>query len=345
MELLILDKNFEEIATIELFSSLQWNRKYYDYGDFELETDISHVKLFQEGVYLFRKDYELALIEEITYERSDSNEYSLKVSGRFITAILDDRVVVGEKKLTGNHEDIAYQLLNENFIQPTDALRKVNYLSVASKSKLGESTTLELKNAVIGKKLNEFLEEKELAHKIEYDYLNNQLVYSVWKGLNRTEEQTINSWAVFSDDYDNIVNIDYSHDMSDYINFAYVVGKDNLRVEVNQIKEGERRREKVVSSSDSDRNVLADKGKQELDKNKLVEVIDCNILSSENLLYRRDYDLGDLCTVKIRSIDKMSSLRITEVKEVYENGEIRIEPKFGDDYITITKFIEREVKS
>lgn len=344
MELLILDGNFNEIATIDVFSSLQWNRKYYDYGDFELETDISHAKLFQEGIYLFRKDYELAIIEEMVYTRSDSNEYSLKVCGRFITSILNDRVAVGEKKYTGNHEEIAYQMINENFIQPSDISRKINFLSLANKKILGESTTLEIKNAIIGKKLNEFLEEKELSQIIEYDYLNNQLKYSVWKGLDRTEEQLINTWAVFSDDYDNITDIDYSYDTADYSNFAYVVGKDNLKVEVNQIKDGERRREKVFSSSDSDRNVLTDKGKQELDKNKLVEVIECNILSNENLLYRRDYDLGDLCTVKIRSIDKMTSLRITEVKEVYENGEIKIEPKFGDDYITITKFIEREAK-
>ena len=37
MELLILDNEFGEIATVEIFSSLQWNRKYYDYGNFELE--------------------------------------------------------------------------------------------------------------------------------------------------------------------------------------------------------------------------------------------------------------------------------------------------------------------
>ncbi|MEG0564502.1 Gp37-like protein, partial [Anaerorhabdus sp.] len=124
----------------------------------------------------------------------------------------------------------------------------------------------------------------------------------------------------------------------------YVVGKDNKTITVNNVKLGERRREMIVSSSDSIDADLKTKGTQELDKEKPVEVIDCTVISNENLLYKRDYDLGDLCTIKIRSIDKMANMRITEVREIYEDGEVTIVPKFGDDYITITKFIEREVK-
>ncbi|MEG1462881.1 MAG: hypothetical protein RSC48_07195, partial [Anaerorhabdus sp.] len=77
-------------------------------------------------------------------------------------------------------------------------------------------------------------------------------------------------------------------------------------------------------------------------KNKIIEVINCSILNNDNLLYKRDYDLGDICTIKVRSIDKIVTMRITEIQEVFENGEIKILPKFGDDYITISKFIERE---
>lgn len=342
MELLILDNEFGEIATVEIFSSLQWNRKYYDYGNFELETNTEFFNLFKEGTYLFRQGYELGIIEEISYNRSDNNEYSLKVSGRFITSILEDRVITGEKKLTGKHEDIAYQLIQENFIQPSDSARKINGLALSTKVGLGEDTTLEIKNSTIGKKLNEFLEEKQLSQIIHYDYLTNRLTYSVWQGLDRTEEQSNNTWAVFSDDYDNITDIEYSTDISDYSNFAYIVGKDNLTVNVNCIHNNERRREMVVTSSDSDQTVLKDKGKQELDKNKIIEVINCSILNNDNLLYKRDYDLGDICTIKVRSIDKIVTMRITEIQEVFENGEIKILPKFGDDYITISKFIERE---
>lgn len=344
MELLILDRDFNELGTIDVFSSFQWIRKYYDYGNFQLECEVRYFELLQQGEYLFRKGYELAFIEEIKYQRSNTNEYSIKVSGRFITSLLNDRVVVGEKKFMGTHEEIARQMVNENFINPTDTSRKIINLYLKAVKSLGEATTFEMKNDQIGDELNGFLAEKELSQRIDYDYITNKLHYSVWQGLDRTENQTTNSWAVFSDDYDNINDIEYSKDTSDYKNFVYVVGKDNVTVNVNQIKTGERRKEMVTSSSDADTTALQNKGKQELDKDNQVEVIDCSIISSDRLLYKRDYDLGDLCTVKIRSVDKIVDLRITEVREVYEDGEVTITPKFGDDYITITKFIEREVK-
>ncbi|MFV0550370.1 MAG: siphovirus ReqiPepy6 Gp37-like family protein [Anaerorhabdus sp.] len=344
MELLILDKEFNELGTIDEFNSLQWTRKYYDFGDFDLECSINFFEMIQQGFYLFRQGYELAYIEEIKYKRSDDNEYVLHVSGQFISSMLNDRVIVGEKKFTGTHEVIARQMLNENFINPNDVNRKISNLSLAEVRSLGEDTTLEIKDDEVGEELNSFLEEKELSQRIDYDYLTNQLLYSVWQGLDRTEEQSINTWAVFSDDYDNVADVEYSNDTSDYKNFAYVVGKDNKTITVNNVKLGERRREMIVSSSDSVDADLKTKGTQELDKEKPVEVIDCTVISNENLLYKRDYDLGDLCTIKIRSIDKMANMRITEVREIYEDGEVTIVPKFGDDYITITKFIEREVK-
>lgn len=344
MELLILDNEFNELGTIDEFNSLQWTRKYYDFGDFDLECSISFFEMIQQGFYLFRQGYELAYIEEIKYKRSDDNEYVLHVSGQFISSMLNDRVIVGENKFTGTHEVIARQMLNENFINPSDVNRKISNLSLAEVRSLGEDTTLEIKDDEVGEELNSFLEEKELSQRIDYDYLTNQLLYSVWQGLDRTEEQSINTWAVFSDDYDNVADVEYSNDTSDYKNFAYVVGKDNKTITVNNVKLGERRREMIVSSSDSVDADLKTKGTQELDKEKPVEVIDCTVISNENLLYKRDYDLGDLCTIKIRSIDKMANMRITEVREIYEDGEVTIVPKFGDDYITITKFIEREVK-
>lgn len=344
MELLVLDNDFNELGTIDVYNSLQWTRKYYDFGDFDLECGINYFDLIQQGTYLFRKGYELAYIEEVKYKRSDDNEYVLHVSGQFISSMLNDRVIVGEKKFTGTHEVIARQMLNENFINPSDVNRKISNLSLAEVRSLGEATTLEVKDDEVGEELNSFLEEKELSQRIDYDYLTNQILYSVWQGLDRTEEQSINTWAVFSDDYDNVADVEYSNDTSDYKNFAYVVGKDNKTITVNNVKLGERRREMIVSSSDSIDADLRIKGNQELDKEKPVEVIDCTVISNENLLYKRDYDLGDLCTVKIRSINKMANMRITEVREIYEDGEITIVPKFGDDYITITKFIEREVK-
>lgn len=343
MELIIFDKNFNELGNIDEYSSLVWHRRYYNYGSFELTCAVSYFDLFSQGYYLFSLGKELAFIESIKYGRSNHNAYHLEVRGRFIISMLDDRVVIDKKTYSGTHEQIARDLMNEHFINPADTQRKINNLSLGNLNNLGVSTTLELNNQVIGDKLQSLLKEKELSHRIDYDYLNNQFKYVVWQGFNRTDNQTINSWALFGEDYDNVSQIDYSKSSERLKNVVYVRG-NNINSVVNHCSSGERRKEMVITSTENTVNVLNDKGAQELEKLKNVESINCDYILSNNLKYRTDFDLGDVCTIKIKELSKMVDLRITEIKEIYENGTISIEPIFGNDFISIMELIERNGK-
>lgn len=343
MELLILDKNYQDIGTLDIFNSMQWIRKYYDYSEFQLDCGIDYFTLLENGEYLFRKGYELMIIESIQFQRRSNNKYTLNVRGRSVTSFLEDRVVWGENSYSGTHESIARQLVDFYWINTNDPYRVVDNMNLGIESGLGESTSVEIKNKNVGGSLFDMLKEAELSQIIEFDYLSNQLYYKVWKGADRTEEQDVNSWASFSDDYDNMGNVEYSVDKTDYKNFSYIIGKNNVSTYVNQVPEGGRRRECVVTSSDTDTVLLKDKGKQELVKYKIVELVDCEILKNENLQYLEDFDLGDMCTVKINKVNKIATMRITEIHEIYENGEITILPKFGEDYVTIQKYVEREV--
>lgn len=340
MELIILDRNFYELGYVDEYSSLVWHRRYYDYGSFELTCSITNFDLFNQGYYLFSLNKELAFIESVKYGRSNTNSYHLEVRGRFIISMLDDRVVVDKKTYNGTHEQIARSLLNEHFINPTDSLRKVANLSLGALNNLGVTTSLELNNQEIGDKLQSLLKEKELSHRIDYDYLTNQFKYVVWQGLNRTDNQMINSWALFGEDYDNVSKIDYSKSSEREKNVIYIRG-NNVNSFINCCVSNERRKEKVITSSENTVTVLNDKGTQEIEKLKVVEVINCDFVISNNLKYGIDFDLGDVCTIKIKELSKMVDLRITEIKEVYEEGTISIEPIFGNDFISIMQLIER----
>ncbi len=343
MELLILDKNYQDLGTIDIFNSLQWIRKYHDYSEFQLDCGIEYFSLLEMGEYIFRKDCELMVIESIQFKRGKSNEYSLKICGRSVTSFLEDRVIWGENNYSGTHESIARQLVDFYWINTNDPHRVVSNMNLGQYNHLGSNTSIEIKNKNVGGCLFDMLKEAELSQRIDFDYSNNQLYYIVWKGLDRTESQNVNSWASFSDDYDNLGNVEYSVDKIDYKNFVYVIGKNDANTYINQVPLNRRRRECVVTSSDEDISLLKDKGRQELVKYKEVELVDCDILKNENLEYLKDFDLGDLCTVKINKIGKIVTMRITEVHEVYENGEIKIIPKFGEDYVSIQKYVEREV--
>lgn len=354
MELLILNDQFEEIGMIDQFSSLQWNRKYYDVGSFELHCSEQYFSLLEEGKYIFRKDAsELALIESIEYKKALEGS-SFTVNGRFIESILNDRCIAKEMNLSGKHEAIARKLVQKNCMTGD---RKIPYLSLGANSGLGETTELQLNQAYVGDKLYEFLEEQELSQRIRYDYLTDQLYYEVWQGKDRSDAQQVNSWAVFSDDFENITDESYSKDESDLKNYAYVIGKskdsdDPYIVEIDRVQPGERRRELFISASTSWKNdddtemteaqyrsKLLQLGTEALDQKKIVEIFEGKILNQSNLRYKVDYDLGDLVTCINTKLKKMVDKRITEVKEVYEDGKISIEPSFGNDFKTISQIL------
>ena len=342
MELLILDHNYIELGMIDNFESLQWVRKYYDVGEFKLTCSTKYFSLLDQATYIFIKHKELAMIEEVRLERSSNNNHRLSVSGSFIETILDDRVIVGDQVFSGTHEEIARNLIANNFINPGDVNRTISNLSLGAIKNIGQATSLEIKSKSIGKSLYAFLKEHELSQRIFFDYMTDKLIYSVYQGLDRTDSQVINDWALFSDDLETINDNSYTKDLSDLRNFAYVIYKGDLISSVDHVNNANRRIEIVVKSNE-ELSVAKDKAIQELDKYKIIELFDGAVTSNDNLMYLRDYDLGDLVTCVSSTINKMANKRITEINEVYENGDITINPKFGDDYITISKFVEREV--
>lgn len=343
MELLVLDKEFNEIGTVELFSSLQWIRRYYDAGEFELHCSKEYFQLFDDGVFLFRKGYELALIEHVEMQRNALDEITLKIEGRFVEALLNDRVLFGKQEKKGTHEDIARMLVNENCINPIDVKRKCKNIALANKNNLGSNTTLSYENDYLADTLYSFLKEIECSQSLIFSYQNNMLLYQVWKGKDRTDSQNVNSHAVFSDNLENVLDDTYSKDLKDYKNFCYVVGKDNAVVTVDKVEDDFRRRELIVNCSDNDNSAMQNQGHMQLGKNKIVEIFDGRITVNANFKYRVDWDLGDVCTFINTRINKMANKRITEIKEVYESGNVEIYPVFGDDYITLSQKIKREV--
>ena len=66
MELYVLNKDFEIIDFIDTFISLEWVKRYFDTGDFVLNTiaDLKTVKTLQKRNYLVREDDESIMIIE-----------------------------------------------------------------------------------------------------------------------------------------------------------------------------------------------------------------------------------------------------------------------------------------
>ena len=150
----------------------------------------------------------------------------------------------------GTVAEIARQIVKKYFVDT--AGRQFASLQIGTIPSLTESISRQYKGDKVGEACYELLREAELSQRIRFDYLNNTLIYEVWQGLDRTQNQIANEWAIFSDNMETITDFGYERDITDHCNFAYVVG-DEITVEIDQTH-GARRRELYVHGSTSRKN-------------------------------------------------------------------------------------------
>ncbi len=364
MRILVLDERFQTIGSISIFLSLIWCPRYTKLGYFELHCPTSYFSLLRTGKYLYRNDRDsLGVIDDIQYAQNDTGEKTCYAKGNFAEILLSDKVVSKTVKLSGNIETEMRKLVTDYAIRPINGGEPIPNL------RLGEvaGITDTIDTQITGSNLSEWLYDTgngiEISHRIRYDYLNNELVFEVWKGKNRTDSQDINSWAIFSNSFCNIKSVQYEKNKSSYRNYAFVAGEGEgaarIMVEVDvRASPDEPRREiwvdaRDLQKEDSDGHKMTDaeyikllvtRGKEKLAEYPIVETVNSDIDAQANLVYRSDFDYGDLCTYINTEIGVETEKRITEIMEVYEGGAEKISVTFGTDEIeTVEQLIKREV--
>lgn len=160
---------------------------------------------------------------------------------------LADRVVKQTWNCTGTREEIARKLVYDFCINCANPLFE-GKLQLGELKGLGEKIVYQNTGADIKTALYELLKPEGLSFSIDYDYINDSLLFNVWAGKDRTENQEINSWATFCKNFENIQNDSYSSDNSQFKNFAYVAGQGigAKRVVVEVDKTSPRRRQKRI---------------------------------------------------------------------------------------------------
>ena len=88
---------------------------------------------------------------------------------------------------------------------------------------------------------------------------------------------------------------------------------------------------------------LAQRGREKLAEFRKVEIVNRGIDPNANLVYKKDFDLGDYCTYMNTDIGIATDKRITEIIETYEGGASTLSVTFGTDEVqTIKQLIKRE---
>ncbi len=361
-ELYVLDDEYQILDLIDGFISLIWNKKYYGVGDFELHCGAEYAGLLQQGRYLARKDdEETGIIEELNFSMDASAGKKVVVKGRFLKAELENRVIDTVQNFNNIRAgDALCQLADTFCIHPANTDRKIAKLILGDGADVGGLITTQITGKSLLDAMNSICEEQEISCNILYDFLQDQLIFSVWQGVNRTQEQSDHAFATFSEDFDNVFNVTYNKQYR-YRNFAYVAGAGEGQARIVEIvdirKTGEERHELYVDARDLQRKdangndiaegeyrqALRQRGLEKLKDYQVTETVDSQIDSKSGFIYGVDYDLGDLVTFVDHTMGIMAEQRITEVCECIEAGERRIDAVFGQSKLSIMEKVKKGV--
>jgi hypothetical protein len=334
----IFSPDGERIGIVGKYLSMQWTRRYALCGQFELHAPHDPA-LFVCGNIVVCNG-EAAIIENIHITHSPTSGDIATIRGRHIISMLDRRIVWGTAIYTGTPENAIRQVVTDN---ATSGDRSLGITVAPSRGFPGSIS----RQSSYGNLLDEIAEIAE-AEGYGLTLSWPGLVFDVYQSMDRTSGQSVNSRAIFSMQFENVLESEYQVDQAQYKNVALIAGQGEGEERLTETighATGQNRYEVYIDArdigpGDDEESPLTEAEQKELllarGREKMTEFIRAESFSATvnpygNLRYKTDYDLGDVVTV----IDWGLSLdlRITEIKEVYEGGKVLLEIILGHERV------------
>ncbi|MBU5487029.1 siphovirus ReqiPepy6 Gp37-like family protein [Clostridium sp. MSJ-8] len=378
MELYILDKNLDLLGVIDNFETLIWTRKYTEPGKFQLnlpatEDNISLMK--DENIVYKKDDVEGGIIKHIEYSVSDKGEKSLVVNGNLTTSYLSRRINWGTIKHSGRVDLLMQKIVKDNCISPNNSNRIIPTLEIIS-TNYTDAISKQDSYSNLTDLLTDICNTKNFGYRVRINTREGAryLAFEVYKGIDRSVNQSAISPTIFSLDMENILTEDYIKDNSNFKNTTLIAGagEGNARkttIVGNNYKELDRfeiytdardiqdtEQQEVMDDEGNTTTedveipwseyepLLLQRGNEKLAEYEKIETFEGTINTDANNVYKVDYDLGDIVTIVDKDLGIKLDTRITEIEETYEKGKVEIVPTFGNNIpnlLTKLKQLER----
>lgn len=368
----IRNENLDLLGIIDAFNSVIWNSVYYGVGDFEVYTRATDdaIQLLQPERYITRPGSdEVGIIESVRISDSIASGLMIAAAGRFAKSMLDRRHIMklsgsvnAPTILRGNVEENIRQLVSDHAIAATDARRNIPILRLGASAGTaqiivdsnGERSQKQVSYANLLSYTDSVLKEYRLGSIIKRSSDGTMLEYIVFEGIDRsTENQSGNAPIVFSKEFDNLSDSEYSYDETAFKNAALIGGAgEGLERYYRFVTGGETglaRRETWVDAADISRTynegegeqqytdaeynaMLETKGLQALSANTIAEEFSGTLdITNGNYTLNDDFRLGDLVTVQNTDIGKYMHVRIIKVTEVQDENGYTVNIEYGSD--------------
>lgn len=382
MELRIFDKTIEPLGAIDELASLLWHIKYFDVGTFSLLAPITdnNSKLLVEGNIIVKHDGKREVTDatggvwrraaQITYVHITKDENGLEqieAQGFMLGWWLNKRCIYPQIVATAANPWLINTMVKKNCGSEASTKRRFPQFIMLEQETMSGSN-VEYANEVCAN-LGQEVKARAQAGKLGYDILINertkQYGFYLYKGKDLTAKNSEgNTPCIFSRDFDNVNEQEYTASIENCGNFIYVQGAadDNGSQPMTTV-DGENAigldlTEVFCDATDIARKyqsgeteitiplntymlMLKTRGSAELESyGKTINFVS-TINTNSNLKFKVDFDLGDRITCKEEKWGIQIDARITEVTETYQKGAEKIEATFGDSLPTLVDKIRK----
>ena len=141
-------------------TNIQWNRRYYEAGDYQLEMLASDWDTSIAYIYTHQRP-ETGMVEKLETKHTIKGDFVL-VSGFFLEGMLNWKITYPKHSSTGNVCAACKSLVT--------SLMADTGVSVASEPDIGDSDSFDSENEPLGDTTYAALKKQELSQRIVFDY-------------------------------------------------------------------------------------------------------------------------------------------------------------------------------
>ena len=371
--------NFKSAGILDVFESLTVNWRYYTYSQFSLKIlleDVQKIIFNNSEEIQRRKDILFSLfisdnilnINDVYFyiDRvvcDDSTKGEVVISGKSLRAKSLKRIVYRIYHQTKKPEQIIYDHINNEVVNPSQASRKIQYLSITSPGTLSTST-VDYQNSygVVCDEVDALCSTYDTGIRETATNLQNP-----HNKLEIVKGKDLSDVVEFNVDFDNLLSESYESSNFDEATMAWVFGEGDgsarLNVKLNDNLAGLEREEIYVDARDIQKQTqdgsgkditltdsqykatLTSRGIEKLAEQEEVLTLNGDIdLESDLFVYGKDYELGD----RVRFTSKLFNLTKTSVlagiDETWDNTGHHMSPLWDKESPTVFDIIKRRIK-
>lgn len=360
------DAKIRRIGLTNLATGHYMDSKYTP-GKFELSLPVAApfaLDFVPDRLVLIDRWY-WGVITGRSLENSMSN--TVTIAGAQLTEWLHRRVMLppdetpegaprGYDSCSGTTEHIMKQAVIRHAAEPKNEARKILGLKVADDLGRGTPDDAYLyRYAYLDEALSEIGKRANMGIKITGDEVRCIFTFDVVPRVDRTAGQTANKPLLLQMTRHNMDALEYTADETTGRNTFFCTRNDSAEVWdkftqtyffADEEPTGYARREcslnVSVPEADNPYEAMETAARKEMESYKPTESLTCSV--SRRLVYRKDYRLGDFCTVVAPEIGMLSNMEIVSVDTVVGQADTNFVVTFGESRPTRFDQLKKELK-